>query len=188
MESLEANLEVSAFYDSIMILFSDLKFNNKIIYAFIVLSILALIGLIFCACNGNLYYLELLDGETGLTKKRLPIDVGEAFSIQFIHSVEKTPVIETFYVNSDGNIILKKVKFKKIGVGYGKYIRTLYPSSYKNGWFYMEEIHKQAILNYRVGYIAKHTLLLRHQTYSFEMLVPPGGLLKIVVRSIFNSS
>lgn len=150
----------------------------------VILGIL-LAGLIpLCASCRASYCLELLDGQSGALIKTIAIKEGETFTVKFIHSVEKGPILESFYIDRDGNIVLKEVKFKKIGVGYGKYIPTLYPSAYKDGWYYMKDINVPAVLNYRVGYIADHTLVVRDRDYSFKEMIPSGELLKIVARKI----
>ena len=126
------------------------------------------------------YYLEIIDGQSGSIVKRILIDEGEIFTIKFIHSVEKAPIFESCYIDLKGRIVLKEVKFKKIGVGYGKYLPTLYPLEQRSGWYYMSNINVPAKLAYRVGYVANHTLVVRGKHYPFSELVPPGDLLKIV--------
>lgn len=126
------------------------------------------------------FFLQIIDGQSGSIMKSIRIEQGESFTVKFIHSVEKAPIFEFFYVDQKGRIILKEVKFKKIGVGYGRYLPTLYPSEQRNGWYYMSNINVPVTLAYRVGYVANHTLVIQGRDYSFSEFVPPGDLLKIV--------
>lgn len=131
------------------------------------------------ACKTQ-YWLEIIDGRSAEIVEKIAIKEGEIFSVRFIHSVEKSPIIESFYINHQGKIILKEVKFKKIGVGYGKYIPTLYPLTQRDGWYYMSKISVPVLLNYRVGFVANHTLIVGGKEYPFSEMVPAGELLSIV--------
>jgi hypothetical protein len=135
------------------------------------------------ACKTH-YWLEIIDGGSGATVKRIPINEGETFTVRFIHSVVKAPIFESFYIDRQGKIILNEVKFKKIGVGYGKYIPTLYSLTQRDGWYYMSNLSVSVVLNYRVGFIANHTLLSRGKEYPFSEMVSPGELLNIVPKPI----
>lgn len=143
------------------------------------LMISLILSLSVVSCKTH-FCLQIIDGQSGSVMKSIPMEQGEPFTVKFIHSVEKAPILESFYIDREGNIILKEVKFKKIGVGYGKYLPTLYPSEQRNGWYYMSNINVPAILTYRVGYVANHTLVVRRCDYPFSKFVLPGDLLKIV--------
>jgi len=150
-------------------------------------TLIAGMALLSSSCVA-VYSLDILDGKTGALLKKIPIRQGEVFRVKFIHSVEKAPIIEAFYISNNGDIILKEVKFKKIGVGYGKYIPTLYPSVYEDGWHRMKDINVPVVLNYRIGYVADHTLAVRSRNYLFKDFMPAGELLKIVATKETSSA
>jgi hypothetical protein len=136
------------------------------------------LSLFLVACNHG-YLLNIVDGDSGEILKSLPVGESEIFTIKFIHSVVNAPIHEFCYVDGWGRIILKEVKYKKIGVGYGKYIPTRYHSVQREGWYWMSNIEEPVTLSYRVGYIANHTLVVRGHEHPFSDFVPPGELLKI---------
>lgn len=142
--------------------------------------ITGLLFLLFVVSCKTHFCLQIIDGQSGSVVKNIRIGQGETFTVKFIHSVEKAPIFESFYIDREGRIILKDVKFKKIGVGYGRYLPTRYPLEQRNGWYYMSNINVPATLTYRVGYVANHTLVVRGYDYPFAEFVPPGDLLKIV--------
>lgn len=135
--------------------------------------------LVFFASCKNVYHLQIIDCKSNSIAKRIVIKEAETFTIKFIHSVEKAPVLESFCIDHAGRIILKEVKFKEIGVGYGRYLPTLYPSEERNGWYYMTGTGVPVRLRYRVGYIANHTLVARGNEYPFSEFVAPGDLVEI---------
>lgn len=143
----------------------------------LIIGLILLLSLVSCK---TYFCLQIIDGQSGSIVESIRIEQGETFTVKFIHSVEKAPIFESFYLDHEGRIILKEVKFKKIGVGYGRYLPTLYPSKQRNGWYYMSNINVPVALAYRVGYVANHTLVVRGCDYPFSEFVPPGDLLKIV--------
>jgi hypothetical protein len=62
--------------------------------------------------------LEIRDAITGGLLGTWPLDEYGEFAIEFIHSVNMSPVLETFQLE-DGNIRLKTVRFYSFGAGIG---------------------------------------------------------------------
>lgn len=47
----------------------------------------------------------------------LPTKHGDEFSLRFLHSVHKTPVLENFVIEKSGSIVLTSTEFSSYGVG-----------------------------------------------------------------------
>lgn len=48
-----------------------------------------------------------------------PLGAGETFQIQYIHSVDRSPVVEVFLVNRQGDFLLQETYFRMFGAGMG---------------------------------------------------------------------
>lgn len=70
--------------------------------------------LFFVANNDD--ELRLMDADTGQVYASYPMSVGQQFSVTFIHSVNKSPVIDTYEVREDG-IWLVATKYYTFGAG-----------------------------------------------------------------------
>ncbi len=61
--------------------------------------------------------LIISDQETGEEYKRTAIHTDDKFTVQWVHSVEKTHWQETLTVNEDGEIVLTETRFRSFGAG-----------------------------------------------------------------------
>ena len=61
--------------------------------------------------------LVLRNEDTGVEYARYPLEPGEPFSITFIHSVNKTPVTDSYDVAEDGTIYLRSTTYYDFGAG-----------------------------------------------------------------------
>lgn len=61
--------------------------------------------------------LIISDQETGEEYKRTTIHAEDAFTVQWVHSVEKTLWQETLTVNKEGEIVLTETRFRSFGAG-----------------------------------------------------------------------
>ena len=154
----------------------------------IIASAILIPSLLFYGCHND-FYLHIIDPRSKAIVERFSLKEGEEFTVKFIHSVVKEPVHESFYIDSGGRIILKEVEFRKICVGYGKHIPTLFPLMERDGWHYMRpNVKVQAPLRYRVGYVAEHTLVIKGRDYPFSEWMEPGEALEIVAEKISSHS
>ena len=108
------------------------------------------------------------------------------FSLKFIHSVEKTPVIENFHIREDGKFILISSLYRSYGVG----LPTL-PDEGKltisaDGWFLLENMNREfQDIRVRVGPEAKLILKYEKKEYPLFEWYPPGSL--VIIRKEFGS-
>ena len=59
----------------------------------------------------------IIQDQSGNTRLIIPLIPDKDFSVEYIHSVHKTPVTEFFTVTSDNNIKLVAVEFQSYGAG-----------------------------------------------------------------------
>ena len=111
-------------------------------------------------------------------KKNLPL------VISFIHSVQKTPVIEELKFDGE-NFILLCTKYKSHGVGLpfmesdGKFFE-------EDGWFVMDEMNRTIKnLSLRTGVGTKLCVTLNGVEYKLYKKFPPGTKITISVQKIF---
>ena len=105
---------------------------------------------------------------------------GTPLVINFIHSVQKTPVIEELEFDGE-NFILLRTKYKSQGVGLpfmesdGKFYRD-------GDWFIMDDMNRQfKNLQLRTGVGTKLTVTLNGQEFKLYEKFPAGT--KIIIES-----
>lgn len=93
--------------------------------------------------------------------------------ISFIHSVQKTPVIEELEFDGE-NFILRRTKYKSHGVGLpflesdGKFSRA-------GDWFIMDDMNRRfKKLELRIGVGTELTVILNGQTFKLYEKFPAG--------------
>ena len=65
------------------------------------------------------YMLDMVDFDNSKMLLSVPLNKGEIFSIWYMHSVDVSPVVEVFSLNSEGCIQLEETYFKMFGAGMG---------------------------------------------------------------------
>lgn len=100
------------------------------------------------------------------------------FVLSFIHSVQKTPVHEFFFISSDNKLVLDKTTYHSLGVGLpfsedeGKFIN-------KNGEFILNMHREFESIPIRVSPIPKHSITIGGKEYPLLNFVNPEDLLTI---------
>ena len=112
--------------------------------------------------------MEIKDAASGRIYGQWPLEEGEEFAIEFIHSVNQSPVREG-YANESGIIRLRFVRFHSFGAGMlsdlegglelkrdgDAMIITGFSTSFK-------------VLNYIVGTVSDHLLFIRNEIVSLR--------------------
>jgi hypothetical protein len=116
--------------------------------------------------------LEIRDSETGKVYGRWPLEENEEFSIEFIHSVNLSPVRE-FFGAENGLIRLRSVRFYSFGAGmksdldgglsYSRDGDAMIISGYTTTF-------KDDELNYIVGTVSDHLLYINNKVMSLREL------------------
>lgn len=145
----------------------------------------------FCALGLLLGGLDILSQPclfvraAGDTVAIVPVKPGTPFSIHFIHSVQKTPVLENLAVDADGHsFVLHSTKYQSFGVGL--------PFLAEEGHFYQEgdyyildgmERHFPQ-LTLRTGVGTQLTLYIGRRTYRLFETYSPGTPVDLFVDSL----
>lgn len=112
-------------------------------------------------------------------------EIGEPISIKFIHSVQKTPVLENLAVDKEG-LILHSTVYQSFGVGLP--FLASEGNFYKEGSYYvldnMERHFKSLTL--RVGVGTKLTLYLGGRSYPLYEKYPAGTPIDIYVKPLLK--
>jgi hypothetical protein len=101
------------------------------------------------------------------------------FSLRYVHSVEKTPVIETFQVLDDGNLMLTSTAYQSYGVGLPSLPEegTL---TISDGWLILKNLQRlYPDIRLRVGPEAGVSLEVENRTYPIYQWYPAGSLVII---------
>lgn len=126
--------------------------------------------------------LEVRDRRSGKLLHLAPVKVGEQFEVNFVHSVEQTPVREVFEVRRDLSIYLVETAYESFGAGL--------PTEPDEGAKFVVEGGKTRItgLDRRIGEllvgvspVPGHVLKIREETMVLADLAEPGTGLRITV-------
>jgi hypothetical protein len=125
----------------------------------------------------------LLLESSGQPERMIELGAVKTFSLQYTHSVEKTPVIETFTIMEDGAFLLTSTKYRSYGVGL-----PFLPSEGKltvaDGWFLLEDLHREyRDIRVRVGPEAELSLEYDQKFFPLYQWYPAGSL--VIIRKGF---
>jgi len=128
--------------------------------------------------------LEIRDSETGKVYGRWPLEENGEFSIEFIHSVNQSPVRE-FYSAENGMIRLNAVRFFSFGAGMKSDLDGGLTFSRDGDAMIISgytRIFKDNELNYIVGTVSDHLLYINNETVSLRDLCGRNAHINIHLR------
>ena len=112
---------------------------------------------VLLSCN-DYAVLEIRDSESGKVYDRLPVGRGGEFAVEFIHSVNQSPVRETFRLEGR-NIRPVSVRFYSFGAGMQTDLEEGQIMERDGGALVISGFnHTLAELNYIVGTVSDHIL------------------------------
>ena len=150
--------------------------NYIVVLALILLIIIVILSLPIKVLLGS-------DFKTGEYYKSWRIKEGDQFTVEYIHSVQLTPVTESYII--DGyDIILEETTFKSYGAGLPS--TTPYTFEITETGFRIYDINeKMDYLVYRTGAVrANHKLLFKNNTYEFLSFSKPQTGVKFTVKGM----
>lgn len=134
--------------------------------------------------------LTLTQGKTNQVVFIEPMNVGNRFTIQFIHSIHKTPVIEEYFIDKQYNIVLDQITFETYGVGNPSSLEPGQTFTQKDGKYIIGNVNR--VLPYfdqAIGQvIANHQLIIGHKQIAFAEVSPPGSWVRIEVKRVSRFS
>jgi len=137
-----------------------------------------------CQTRQNGVLLEIRDAETGKVYGKWPLEENGEFAVEFIHSVNQSPVRE-FYRVENGIIRLWAVRFFSFGAGMKSDLEgglsisrdgdAMVISGYKTTF-------KDGELNYIVGTVSDHLLYINNETVSLRDLCGRNAHINIRIK------
>lgn len=149
---------------------------KRFIYCITALTtIFLIIVAVFVFIGQKKYYLQLTD-ESGNLYLELPVEKSQEFSIEFIHSVNKTPVVDFYEIRKDG-IYVTKTLYYGFGAGVQTTIEEGQQLSYtEDGGMLVSGFDKRIDnLAYVVGKVSDHILQVGNRSYSLRELCGRGS-------------
>lgn len=124
----------------------------------------------------------ILCGENGLEYLKLPVKNHEEFSVEFVHSVNKSPVID-YYRVVDGDIYVVATKYYGFGAGVQTELTGNEKLEYtKDGAMLVTGINRKINhLTYVVAMVSDHILTYRGQKISLEKTCKKGAVVHFVI-------
>ena len=126
-------------------------------------AIIAVIAAALFLCNKAGWYLVIRDGDTGQVCAKYPLDEGDSFAVGFIHSVNKSPLIDVYYIE-DKQIYVEETIYYGFGAGVQTELNPGEELSYgPDGAMIVSNIHKcfsNGSLLCSVGMASDKTLLM----------------------------
>jgi hypothetical protein len=153
------------------------------------LRIVLLIMVVF-HCTGPMgqaadaeFCLELVDTGIDRIVHTTPMAAGSCFTLRYIHSVEKTPVFETYRINADGDIYLQETTVKSSGYGLPT-AETTGRFSFQNGWLRITDFNQMINpLIFRVSYLNDMLLIFDDHHVNLPAIAVPGHRIEVRIRS-----
>lgn len=111
--------------------------------------------------------------------KNIVINVPDRnFCISFIHSIQKTPVYEYFYITNDNKLLLNKTKYYSLGVGL-PFSEENGSFSNDNGEFVLKLSREFDTIPLRVSPLPDHVIIVEEKVYPLVDFSDPEDLLNI---------
>jgi hypothetical protein len=126
--------------------------------------------------------LEIRDAASGRVYGRWPLEDGGEFAVEFVHSVNQTPVRETFKAGGR-EILLTAVRFSSFGAGMQSDLEEGQIMS-RDGDALVITGYDRSFrgLNYIVGTVSDHLLFINGEIISLRDLCGRNAHIKIQIR------
>lgn len=146
----------------------------------IFVSILGLVILIMFSMVPFFNSVVIEDGKTGKLLAYFDAKEGSEFSIEYIHSIHKTPVREIYQVHQK-EILQTEMRFQEFGVGMPSGAAEGEVFKHKGESYILSNMKRTfPSLDIRIGQIiANHTLLLKGNRYPFSKISGKGSWVSI---------
>jgi len=135
------------------------------------------LGVLFLLCS-PVHFL-VIRSANGSIIDSYQLGSGEEFAVRYIHSVQKTPVIEVFRVDFGEGIELRETVYTDFGAGLPFLLEGSAVFESGGGKFRIYGIKKLlSDVVFRVGRFADYNLLLRGREIPFTQFEKPGNPLR----------
>lgn len=134
--------------------------------------------------------LTVTDPLSGKLVFATPVQPGDTFSIQFIHSVHRTPVEEFYQISDQNQMTLFKVVYESYGIGNPSSLSPGEKFDMNNGKLVIDNMNRgMDSISLRIGQIrADHQLFIQNERFRFADMNEPGSKVLIEVKRISLTS
>jgi hypothetical protein len=130
--------------------------------------------------------LTIMDGNTKGLLFVKPLKHEDRFSIQFTHSIHKTPVTEEYYIDDKQIIVLDQVTYESYGVGNPAVLEEGQTYQRINGKYIVGNIDRRLrYFDFAIGQIIGNPqLIIKSDQIPFSQISPPGSWVRIEARQV----
>lgn len=130
------------------------------------------------------YELVLTDRDTGEVYATYPVENGDRFSVEFIHSVNKTPVKDIYEVRDDKDIYVVETDYYDFGAGVQTELNPGESLEYgSDGAMEIKNIDEYIPdLIYIVGTVSDHTLQIDDNEISLRTLCGRNSMVEFSIK------
>jgi hypothetical protein len=154
-----------------------MTFKKRAIVAIVVMAMMLLFLSLFIHCGMSL----LVRDSAGNVYFEKGVRPGDLVSLGFTHSVEKVLIVDTFFVQTDGSLLLTNTTFGSSGAGIPSELSYNITVD-ENGNFTIRDINKTfETVNFITGSTPKHFLIVSGVYYPIYSSVPEGKPLFLLV-------
>lgn len=127
------------------------------------------------------YELVLEDGDSGAVYAAYPVELGERFSVTFIHSVNQSPLTDVYEVREDG-IYLVETRYYSFGAGVQTEVEEGQTLAYAEDGAMVVSGFEQRLpsLSYIVGTVSDHILEIGGREISLRALCGRNGSVRFL--------
>jgi hypothetical protein len=157
----------------------------SLVHVFFMKRINVIILVVMCLSAAMMYpFLSgvvIEEGETGKLLAFFKMEPSKEFSITYIHSIHKTPVLETYHINQEWQIVQTEMSFEEFGVGMPSGATGNEVFTQKDGTYILSNMNRTfPSLDIRTGQIiANHTLLFEGREYPFSSFSEKGSWVRL---------
>ena len=123
--------------------------------------------------------------DSGKLVAYIPLRDARFFQIHYIHSIHKSPVVESFRIE-DGQMILHRLEYREFAVGMPSEAEDGAQYEIKDGKMILYNLHRSfSHLDLRIAQVTpEHHLIVQGKSIPFTSVARPGSWIRIKVRSI----
>ena len=147
-------------------------------FKIIILLLMVSCGLLFWYAN---HLILAIIPDNGQKQHYFMVSTGDTWYIEFIHSVQKTPVQEYFLVRGENDLLLEKTIYQSMGVGLPFMASEGKLKTTGDGHFVLEMHREYQTLKLRTGLEACPKIYFGGNVLPIYNLYEPGTLVEIKV-------
>jgi len=129
----------------------------------------------------SLYFLQLKIAETKEVLLSFPVQGGDRFYLYYIHSSDKTPILDTFLIEAEGQLVLIEEAYRWYGAGLEFQNHGDINLIHGKQWVKVRLRRTLNDLYLRVGRVAQQVFIYENQYVPLDSLVRPGEAILISV-------